>query len=643
MLSTITDFLKLWRYETPDRDAYLYLKFTKNECQEKRITCKEMYERSCSYGYNFKTNGLKKGDRIIILADQNSSTICSIYGALMAGGIFILVPAPTDKGKLDRLVSTLQSSGAKFITGSKKYKDKIPFDSITFLPHLDFRKKNPINIKELEEVQIDQDDIACLQYTSGSINAPKGVMITHKNIMEAMKIQRLNYPTQLNDVHISWLPYFHTMELTCDIFFSTFTNRKSIFIRVKDFMKKPHRWLQSASKYHATAMTGPISGYLASLNDIDEKTPLDLSSIKYMICSAEPIDKKNLDQIYDKLKNFGLKKNVFYSGYGMTELTTMVAIAQGNMKTVKLDSDALVNGKVKITNSKKSKYSVFSSVGKFWDNTTAVIVNPNTLIQCKEDEAGELWVQCPTAAKGYWNLDNKTQETFKATLNGYDGNFLRTGDLGFMIDNELYLIGRCKEVMIINGRNIYPKDIEYIIKENIEELSHCIIRAFSINVNDVESLIISIEHKDNNTNYERYISQVNALIRENFSLEAYDIFFTDLNGLPRTDNGKVAINKIGNAYLSEDLKIIYSLRHKRITEKSTFNEMQLKIKEIFEEILNVKCTSTKVSFYELGGTSLKVIALIKAIKNTFGITLTIEEILKASTIENIETYIETRH
>lgn len=631
----IINYVRRWALETPYKIAYTFFRYVNGKRDEIHITCRQLYEEVVYYAKYLKAIGIKKGERIIIFADQRPETLYAIYGAMMIKAIFIVVPSPKDINKEQRFLTTLESSKAKYIIyGGEE------------LDILKDRNVHIINTDEIEKIEedvvfeeLEMDDVVCLQYTSGSVNAPKGIMCTHKNIMASVQTMQSSLNQEMTDINVSWLPFFHAMGLFFGIFHAAYINRRDIIMSLEVFQEKPVRWLKAISNYKATYVVAPNSALMTCIHMVSEedKKHLDFSSIKYILNCSEIIQKSNWDALLEAFGENGITEKIMYPGYGLSEATGLVTIGDGTVRCFEADWEALKQNKAIAVDTPDSSTRIMAGVGQCMKGIKIIIINIETKEECKEHEIGEIWIQADNVAKGYWDNEEATKETFEATIHGHEGKFLRTGDLGVFVDGELYITGRLKEMMVINGRNIYAKDIELYLKQEIEELRNITMYAFTVPVRKKERVIIAVEYITDEEEMNKLVKRINIVMYQYFNVEAYDIVFLKDRSLPRTDNGKLALMKIYHAYVGKKLEYVYSSRkHEKEQPLSEFNEIQLEIKQIFEQILGVTCNSVKDSFLDMGGSSLEIFALVRQLKEKFNLHLSLKEIISDSSIEGIE-------
>lgn len=656
-MKKIMDYLEHWKEHSPEQCALCFLNYDSSEVTQNCIDWKTLYNMAHKYASYFQQEGVKKDSRIVITANQTPETIYSIFATLLLGGIFVLSPPPTDDVKIERTLSILEASGAEHIfiqhnSIVKTISEKIS-KKITILEPLKNNSLEAISCHSISNqeiispirTEINESDIALLQYTSGSTNKPKGVILTHKNIMAGMKVQNELVHCTNKDIYVTWLPFFHTMELTCGILYSLYAGRTHIVIQTNDFLSNPMCWIESLSEYKATITIAPMSGYLTSVNMFTANRSLydslDLSSIRYMISSSEPTHKQQADIVCNAFATLGLNQNNFCSGLGMTEALTMFTLTQNGIPSLSVDAKAYRNHKIRETSNPLEEQIILTGTGTPATNITVKVIHPTKLVECKPDEIGEIWYRGDIISMGYWNMKKETKAIFHAHYHGCEESFFRSGDMGFIKDNELYLTGRYKDCIIINGKNIFLADIEQTIRKFVPQLKQYTLKATSLSIEGTDQLLIAFEHAQDQTDYNELARTVNHIIARFFHISAYDIVITKIDGLPKTDNGKISPSRFKKHYKANTLETLFTLKKSTHENKNTeeFSEIGKKIKTIFEELLHVECRSTKDDYYSLGGTSLDIVQLIKQINKEFNVKLLLDIVLESATIGELEEHV----
>ncbi|ACB50376.1 AMP-dependent synthetase and ligase/probable acyl-CoA synthase [Crocosphaera subtropica ATCC 51142] len=327
------------------------------------------------------------------------------------------------------------------------------------------------------------------------------------------------------------------------------------------FLGRPINWLKAISNYGVTHSGGPNFAYDLCVNKIslEQRKKLDLSRWKTAYNGAEPIRAKTLEQFTEAFEISGFQAKYFYPCYGLAESTLMVTGGYRDKPPTQyqLDTEALGENKVKKATETTIKSKQFVSCGYPWLNTHIVIVNPQSLTLCLPHEVGEIWVSGDSIAQGYWNLPQATQHTFNAYLaDSKQGSFLRTGDLGFIKDGELFITGRLKDVLIIKGENYYPQDIEETVAQSNAALRPNCGAAFSVAVDGIEKLIIVQEVERSyrkKLDFDKVVGDICQAVMREYDLLIYDLILIQTGSLPKTSSGKIQRQACRQQYLENTL------------------------------------------------------------------------------------------
>ncbi len=311
------------------------------------------------------------------------------------------------------------------------------------------------------------EDLAFIQYTSGSTSTPKGVMVSHKNIVANQESIRKACGHKLGFMGGGWLPQFHDMGLIGQMMQPLYMGGTYVFMPPMNFIQRPRRWLEMISHYRFVSSAAPNFGYehcVKAISDREDLSGIDLSCWKVALNGSEPVNDRTMAAFSERFGPYGFYPKAFFPCYGMAETTLFVSgggIGNG-VKTETLDLDQFQQSKRKPA----PTGATVVSCGSVSEDFRVKIVNPYSAVSCLESEIGEVWIQGDGVASGYWKNEDKTQEIFGANIIGSDdGPYLRTGDLGYLSEGELFITGRIKELIIMRGRNIYPYDIERTCNE----------------------------------------------------------------------------------------------------------------------------------------------------------------------------------
>jgi len=527
----------------------------------------------------------KKGDRALMLYPAGLEFMTAFLGCLYAGVIAVPAYPPRKNQKISRLKSIIADADASIIMTVHKSAivGQPLFDKEETLSTLPWfiTDRDPLDSSESIDVNVMPDDIAFLQYTSGSTGEPKGVMVTHKNIMSNMEYMFQCYSADINPVSVSWLPHFHDMGLMGGVLQPLYSGSSITFMAPAYCLQKPIRWLEAITKYKATITGGPNFAYNLCVDNIsdDELDGIDLSSLEVAVNGAEPILASTLKRFSEKFERCGFKHRAHYPCYGMAETTLIISGGkrEDTAKVLNVNKKQLQAGKiVKDTNVQTSQEMISS--GFTWLEHELLLVNPKTFEKVAENEVGEVWARGDSVTQGYWKNPEKTREAFEAyTIDG-SGPYLRTGDLAFYYENEIFICGRNKDLLIIRGKNFYPQDIEGVVSLCSESLSSIGAAVFSVEVDSEEQLVIAQEVKRTEIrkfNKEEVFKRIKEVVFESFELKVYDIVLLKPGQLLKTSSGKVQRGNNKHSYENNLYQKIGSLRDGSITKEKDENTLVL--------------------------------------------------------------------
>ncbi|HJQ20952.1 MAG TPA: aminotransferase class I/II-fold pyridoxal phosphate-dependent enzyme [Gemmatimonadaceae bacterium] len=391
------------------------------------------------------------------------------------------------------------------------------------------------------------DDVAMLQYTSGSTASPKGVVLTHGNLLHNLALIRSAFPVEhaVDDVGCFWLPPFHDMGLIGGILQPCYVGRGAVLMSSATFLQRPLSWLEAMSTYRATTSAAPNFAFDLCVERIkpDEIRDLDLSSWHTVFDGAEPIRAETIDRFSRTFEDAGFRREAFFPCYGLAEATLFVAGGPWGHGPYTLDvSRAALERKRVVPATAGDRLRLVSS-GAPAPGQTVRIVDPETREERADRRIGEIWVAGDSVAQGYWRNAVESAATFGATVAGEDRHtFLRTGDLGFLDDGQLFVTGRLKDLIILNGRNYYPQDLEIAAERSHPSLRPGHSAAFAMNDDAArERLVIALEvtrhHRE--SDHESVFSAVRRALAEREGILPDIVVLVRQNGIPRTSSGKV--------------------------------------------------------------------------------------------------------
>lgn len=535
----------------PDDLAYQFLVDGKKEGD--RATYSELDRRVRAIAAQLQQHE-SRGERALLLYPQSLEVVAAFLGCLYAGVIAIPVPPP-EAGRLKRtlprlraIVRDAQATIALTTNGVlsliAEVRDEFPeFEQMrwTLTEGIDSDLAD-----DWHDPNIDSDTLAYLQYTSGSTSTPKGVMLTHHNLTHHLSYLQRACGYDPDSVTVSWMPYFHDYGLVEGLMEPLYNGTPCYFMSPFSFVKRPLRWLQALTRYQGTHSQAPNFAYDLSVRrhkPKDAKT-LDLSRWQAAGNAAEPINPMVMANFYQTFSECGFRWNAFAPSYGLAEDTLLVSTKPKRTDPVLIEVDAsqLEQNQVVLADNQTQNVRAYPSCGQLVCETQVAIVDPDTHERRADNEVGEIWVSDPSVAVGYWKRPDATRETFDARLrDSHEGPFLRTGDLGFLHNGELFVTGRIKDLIIIHGTNHYPQDIEWTVQELHAELRPDYGAAFSIDVRGIERLVVvqEVDRRAQTLDPEQTLTDIRQAISEVHEAQAYAVVLAKPGTILKTSSGKI--------------------------------------------------------------------------------------------------------
>lgn len=394
-------------------------------------------------------------------------------------------------------------------------------------------------------VQVRPDDVAFLQYTSGSTSEPKGVVLTHRNILENQAVIAQKLGVDASSTMVSWLPVYHDMGLCSGFFLSLFTGCHSVLLAPLTFLMHPVRWLEAITRYRGTISGGPNFAFDLCVSRVDDSVvpQLDLSSLRALFSGAEPIRDETLRRFSAKFERSNFRYEQFYPCYGLAEATLFVSGGKPSEapKLLRCDRSALGGGRVVGAAERSNDALTLVGCGNDFAPHDVRIVDPETRRERPLGEVGEVWVRCASAGQGYFGQEALSDEVFRARTESGEGPFLRTGDLGFVWEGELFIAGRLKDLVILNGVNYYPQDIEHIVESAHPALAENASAVFAVQVGSQERLGVAVELSRGVTDvaFPDIEESVQRALARALELRAHSVAVLASGALPRTSSGKI--------------------------------------------------------------------------------------------------------
>jgi fatty-acyl-CoA synthase len=528
---------------------------------------------SARFGGALQSLGLKKGDRVALILPDNSDFVFAFLGALRAGIVPVPIYPPTGLGQLsgylENTLHIVAKSGAKVLVTSTEIRRMLGTvqsraPELTNVCDVDTLKAQR---EELKPEKITLDDTCFLQFTSGSTSRPKGVTLTHANLAANVHvIMDLGLNVQSFDKAVSWLPLYHDMGLIGFVLSPLYHVNSVTFLPPLLFLKRPARWLEHMSREKGTISFGPNFAYALCVKRIKEAEMqgLDLSSWRVAGCGAEPIRAENLQAFAQKFAPVGFNEKAFVSCYGMAESTLAVSFSKigagvqfDQVEGAALWSEGAAKPLTPSDNEAEKVATVVSCGPAFPDHEIGVFAetDADSSTPLPERKVGELRLRGPSVMVGYWNDADLTREAFA-------GGWLKTGDIGYLAGGEVYICGRSKEVIIVNGRNYYPQDMEWEASR-VEGVRKGNVIAFGTMkpTHDRERVVVVLETSlPEGPKRDTLKGEVRRVVQQAMGLTIDDVVPVDAGVLPKTSSGKLQRAKTRELYEAGDLLSRGSIR-----------------------------------------------------------------------------------
>jgi acyl-CoA synthetase (AMP-forming)/AMP-acid ligase II len=538
----------------------------------KSLTYRQLYEKSTALAQHLAKQ-FKPGDRAILIYPPGLDLIIGFFACLFAGLIAVPVYPPVTAGLVEKLrnimldchpaaVLTTQEIAQKMlplrvmrllvkIPGAKFLLHRFaaqtfalaqwPIESVKLILSDQFQTQSAVNVSQLP--QISANDIAFLQYTSGSTGNPKGVMVSHGNLLSNLEIIYQCFEIKPGEIGASWLPPYHDMGLIGGILEPMYGQMTAHLFSPMNFLRRPYRWLKMISDYRINVTGGPNFAYEMCIKHISEaqRKTLDLSCWRVAFNGAEPIKAETLQRFTKAFESCGFSNNTHYPCYGLAESTLLVTGVKAGTGFQSYFSKQELSQKDSVKSRAEEAQKCLVSSGKPYFDVQ--IVDPETGESLPDEVLGEIWVHGGSVAHGYWNDAYKSQETFHAKLrrNPQSKEYLRTGDLGFLYQNELYITGRMKDLIIIRGRNYYPQDIEHVIEQSHSAIRPGCVAAFALNLDQGEGIGVVCELNANvsDAEYEQIFNAMNKEVATQQQAKLHRIILIPTKNIPKTTSGKL--------------------------------------------------------------------------------------------------------
>ena len=575
--ATLVDVLRNRAMERPHQTIYNFL--VDGETEKISLTYGQLEQKAKAIAA-YLQSVCSPQDRVLLLFPAGLDYITAFFGCLYAGVIAIPAYPPRPNRSLNRIHNILQNAQTNIALTTSETLQSLSRLESTSVQDLRWITTDAIdnNIATYwHEPDLDEDSIAFLQYTSGSTAEPKGVKIAYKNLLHNLEAIHRCFRHSTQSRGVIWLPPYHDMGLIGGVLQPLFGDFPVTLMSPLMFLQNPLRWLKAISRDRATTSGGPNFAYDMCVRKFkpEQLRGLDLSSWQVAFNGAEPINHETLNSFAETFAPYGFDYSAFYPCFGMAEATLIISGGSKDTAVVTktVQGKALEQNKIAIADENEPHPHTLVSCGRSLFDQKIAIANPETLISCQPGEVGEIWVSGSSIAQGYWKQPQISEATFNAYLKDTnEGPFLRTGDLGFIDQGELFFTGRLKDMIVIKGRNHYPQDIEKTVQETTSWIRPSCVASFSIELQGEEKLVVLAEvertywsknrSKDSNgrsaatetISVKNLTQLIRREISKNHDLQTHSILLLKPGSLPKTSSGKIQRHACRTEFLADRLE-----------------------------------------------------------------------------------------
>ncbi|OPB26466.1 non-ribosomal peptide synthetase [Pseudomonas fluorescens] len=630
---TLVQSLQQRAAQTPDQVA---LRFLAESAEHSVVlSYRDLDQRARTIAAALQANaGL--GERAVLLFPSGPDYVAAFFGCLYAGVIAVPAypPESTRRHHQERLLSIISDAEPRLLLTIASLSEGLAqIENAPTVLSVDTLEAQQAN--QWVEPDLKADDIAFLQYTSGSTALPKGVQVSHGNLVANELLIRRGFGIDLNpdDVIVSWLPLYHDMGLIGGLLQPIFSGVPCVLMSPAYFLGRPLRWLEAISEYGGTISGGPDFAYRLCSERVSESAleRLDLSRWRVAYSGSEPIRLDTLERFAEKFAACGFTPNNFFASYGLAEATLFVAGGSRGrgIPALRVDEQALAANRAE-----PGQGPAIMSCGTSQPDHAVLIADPHTLTELPDQCVGELWATGPSIAHGYWRNPEASAKTF---VQHAGRTWLRTGDLGFIRDGEVYITGRLKDLLIVRGHNLYPQDIEQTIEREVEVVRKGRVAAFAVNDQGLEGIGIAAEISRSVQKIlppEALIKAIRQAVAEACQQAPSVVVLLNPGALPKTSSGKVqrAACALRHADGSLDSYAQFPGQQGPASEVALESDLQQQIAAIWCEQLQLAHVAGDDHFFLLGGNSITATQVVARLRATLGLELNLRLLFEAPTL-----------
>ncbi|MEM9586552.1 MAG: aminotransferase class I/II-fold pyridoxal phosphate-dependent enzyme [Planctomycetota bacterium] len=559
--------LQHWAKHRGSDIAYIFTEGEEESASsDKHLTYAELWrEARALAGYLQSRCGIRPGDRVLLLYPPGLDFVVGLFACHAAGAVAVPAFPPRRNRKASRIRSIVVDSDARWALSTAAVAEQLTgehwHDDLHGVQMLGTDVTSARDLESWRMPKLSSESLGVLQYTSGSTGAPKGVMLTQANLVANTVLILEGFEPTKEAVVMTWLPTYHDMGLVGGVLMPMFLGRRNVLMSPIAFLQRPSRWLRTISRYGVTASGGPNFASQLCVDKIDdsELEGVELSTFEIAFNGAEPIRATTLNAFTERFSKFGFKHSAHLPCYGMAETTLLVTGGpeEGRPVIKCFDGQDLDDKTVTAVPPEHERARELVGCGRVLTGERVEIVDPQSqqILPC--NSIGEIWVQSPSVGQGYWQRREESIRTFKAMTADGQGPFLRTGDLGFLHEDQLYVSGRLKDMIIIRGVNRYPQDIEETVERASDVIQAGSVAAFAMTHDDREQLVIVAETvRKRDLDWDSELQRIRKAVNEEHDLPPDAVYMVRNSSVPKTSSGKIQRHACLHAVRDGDLKLI---------------------------------------------------------------------------------------
>ena len=654
-IHSLADLFEFWCHRKPQELAYACVGDTLELGSQ--LTYGELEHTVRSLAGHLARRA-RPGMRVLLLYPPGLGVVCAFWACLCAGLVPVPAPAPDPvrrKHSLPMLRAIIEDAQVSLVlttSGIETVSSELSIakdgSQIEWMA-----TDQPYDLADAVDLpRLNEFALAYLQYTSGSTATPRGVMISHGNVLSHCKALSLAGAVSDRSRSLCWLPYFHDYGLLHGIIAPFYAGIPAYLMSPITFLRRPLRWLEAVSRFSITHSGGPNFSYESCLRAARQQREwqADLSTWTVASCGAEPIHADTVERFIETFGSQGFRRTSFAPAYGLAEATLLVTMKRTEAEPtyLKVEGGALADSIVIESSLSERGIRTLVGCGEPLEETHVLIVNPTTQSSCRAGVVGEVWLAGAGIATGYWGRQEESDATFKATLAGSgEGPYLRTGDLGFIHRGELFLTGRLKELIIVRGRNYYPHDLEWTAEQAHPGLRRGSGAAFSIESESGECVVLvyEIEKKLSESDMSEVMSCIRRALADEYELEVHNVVLVKSGTIPRTSSGKIQRHACKANFESGQLAVVgMSMLGMAEEEQKVepLNEIprtpvEKGLADIWQEVLGGPQPQRHANFFALGGNSLLAAQVVARILDVFHVELPLSVLFERPTFSALAT------